>query len=717
MRKVVLLCLFVSTVTMKAATSELPTAVDTSDRLVQLGLLDVTKAPYQADPSGVKDCTQAIQHAVNDARDHALVCFFPEGTYLISDTISCEQQVRKLDRPRNTDGGTQHYWDLPHRIVIFGSGKGKRPLIRLSHNAKGFDDPTKPKFAVWIWAQTRDDAPGKEEPQWGKEQPNITFSHFFKGIDIDVRGHAGAIGLRFSGSQGSSLLDCTVYADGALAGFSDCPGQGGGTYNIETVGGKYGITLDAASRFPMLVGCKFTGQTAACVGYHSSIQVPSLLVGCQLEPASGMAVDFTRYSQYAGINLVDCLISVNAGGMIAGTKKAANIHIESSYVKGAKAVTEGSAALPSTGVWTLINRYSSSTPAGVNLINGMQSTGEVSRWQAAAEAPTFETLRGKHYRRVPCLDEAGVVNVEDYGAKGDGETDDTEAFKKAIAAGDNIFVPKGNFRLAGTLELRPNTHFFGLTRTYSSMGGGGSRFGGGGEVGRSAAAGRGQGTGKRRTGAAGAAVRQGDAPGAASAGEAFSIITVNDPDAAPGFSHLGVRGDIQWRSGKGTSMLATGLPRFISGHGGGRFYGVMNMGRQLVLGGLTNPVSIYAFNVERVTTNPQSIVRNCRHLHIYYFKVEAGTLGQGGDGNTPAAIIDSEDVGIHCMYGNVRKLGDRPMLDVVNSDGIVVSQLKAFQSGSFPHVAETFGDAKHQIPSSKICALFVRDSKGTSYER
>ena len=403
-----------------AMAAEFPAGVDTGDRLVQLGLLDVTKAPYRADPTGVRDSTQAIQRAVNDARDHALVCFFPEGTYLISDTISCEQQVRKLDRPRNTDGRTQHYWDLSHRNVIFGSGKGQRPVLKLSQDAEGFDDPDHPKFAVWIWAQTRDDAPRKQEPEWGKEQPNINFSHYFKGIDIDIRGHAGAIGLRFSGAQGSSLLDCKVYADGAFAGFSDCPGQGGGTYNVETVGGRYGITLDAASRFPMLAGCRFTGQTVACIGYHSSTQVPSLLVGCQLEPASGTAVDFTKHSQYAGINLVDCLISVRPGGVIAGVKKAENIHIEDCHVKGVKAVFEGSAVLPAPERWTLIQQYSSSTPAGVNLINGVQSTDEIFRWKSASEAPAFETLRDKHYRPVPRFDEAGVVNVKDHGAKGDG---------------------------------------------------------------------------------------------------------------------------------------------------------------------------------------------------------------------------------------------------------------------------------------------------------
>ena len=80
-----------------------------------------------------------------------------------------------------------------------------------------------PKHAVWIWAQTWFDAPGKEEPVWGKEQANISFNHFFRGIDIDIRGHAGAIGIRHSGSQGSTMQNVTVYADGAVRQLGDRP--------------------------------------------------------------------------------------------------------------------------------------------------------------------------------------------------------------------------------------------------------------------------------------------------------------------------------------------------------------------------------------------------------------------------------------------------------------------------------------------------------------
>jgi len=155
-----MLSLLVSAVAASVLAAESPAPVDSRDALLDIGCLDVTKAPYLADPTGGADCTEAIQRAVNDARDRGLVCFFPEGSYVISDTISCEQEVSKLDRPRHVDGGTQHYWPVHRPMILMGSTRGQRPVLRLSKEAKGFDDPSKPKIAVWIWAQTWFDAPG-----------------------------------------------------------------------------------------------------------------------------------------------------------------------------------------------------------------------------------------------------------------------------------------------------------------------------------------------------------------------------------------------------------------------------------------------------------------------------------------------------------------------------------------------------------------------------
>ncbi|MGE0758170.1 MAG: hypothetical protein AB7O38_14170, partial [Pirellulaceae bacterium] len=69
---------------------------------------------------------------------------------------------------------------------------------------------------------------------------------------------------------------------------------------------------------------------------------------------------------------------------------------------------------------------------------------------------------------------------------------------------------------------------------------------------------------------------------------------------------------------------------------------------------------------------------------------------------------DSRDVRIYCMYGNVRQLGERPMLEVVNSDQILVTQLKAFAPSRFPHLIETRGADQSVVPSTAACALFLR---------
>ncbi len=54
----------------------------------------------------------------------------------------------------------------------------------------------------------------------------------------------------------------------------------------------------------------------------------------------------------------------------------------------------------------------------------------------------------------------GIISVKDWGAKGDGVTDDTQPIKKAIEAapeGGIIYFPPGKYRLKETIELRRKT--------------------------------------------------------------------------------------------------------------------------------------------------------------------------------------------------------------------------------------------------------------------
>jgi len=603
-----------------------------------------------------------------------LVCFFPLGTYLISDTISCEQENYRLETPRQVDGQIANYWHKNQKIILLGSTRGgKRPVLKLAGDARGFDDPSNPKIAVWIWART-----------WfgdgTAEQPNISFGHFFMGIDIDVRGHAGAIGLKHSGSQGCTLQDSTIYADGAFAGLYNCPGQGAGTFNVEVIGGDYGFYADSKSRFPILIGCRFRNQAKAAIRYtNGGNQVPTLLVGCLIENGSGKAIDLTTEPSYAGISLVDCVVQMK-GGPVVSTRKSENVFLEDTYVKGATSVVTDSRPIGTEDRWVLVDRFSSQANEDLRLIDGtVSAVAELEQSNFVDSAPDYSEILARHWVKRPSFEDVDAVNVKAFGARGDGVTDDSAAFEKAIRAHDKIFVPPGDYRMTGTLALGKRTQLFSVSGFLTSIG-----------------LGRGR-----------------DRASEASGSETFHLTTPDDPSASPGLWFLSVRGQIDWRSGQGTAMHARAPYRF-SGNGGGRLYAMVAMGQQFLVENSRNPIAFYSLNVERVTQNPQSLFRRAKGVRVYYFKVEAGTRNSGevggGDENTPARIEDSDDVRIYCMYGNVKGLSpERAMLEVVNSRHVLVSQLKAFFSDLFPHLREVLGQEAHSIPSSRIASLYVRD--------
>ena len=139
--------------------------------LAALGLVDVTKSPFGADPSGEQDSTAAIQAAVTLARDHQMVCFFPPGTYRVSDTIECVQQLYRRANGR-VFGGNR----FPNLLV--GSRVGaERPKLLLAPNSSGFGDPARPKIFVHFWSRgylnptTADRVSDGLSPE--VEQPNI----------------------------------------------------------------------------------------------------------------------------------------------------------------------------------------------------------------------------------------------------------------------------------------------------------------------------------------------------------------------------------------------------------------------------------------------------------------------------------------------------------------------------------------------------------------
>jgi sugar lactone lactonase YvrE len=71
---------------------------------------------------------------------------------------------------------------------------------------------------------------------------------------------------------------------------------------------------------------------------------------------------------------------------------------------------------------------------------------------------------------IPALPpQATWVNVATLGAKGDGTTDDTAAFKKAIADHKTLFLPSGRYKITEPLVLKADTVIIGLNPTTTQL--------------------------------------------------------------------------------------------------------------------------------------------------------------------------------------------------------------------------------------------------------
>ena len=98
-----------------------------------------------------------------------------------------------------------------------------------------------------------------------------------------------------------------------------------------------------------------------------------------------------------------------------------------------------------------------------SLADGAESSGphsllwgkEGERWSAASRLPDF-SFAGYRSGAAPIPNPAVKVNVRDLGAKGDGESDDTQAFVRALETVQDgaILVPAGRYKITDILYIR-----------------------------------------------------------------------------------------------------------------------------------------------------------------------------------------------------------------------------------------------------------------------
>ncbi len=188
------------------------------------GHVDMTQPPYSLVGDGKTDNTAAFQKAFDDLRGKNLTFYFPNGTYLISDSVGIFN-------------GTAHSAD---RFINFQGQSQAGAIIKLKDRSPGFDNPAKPKIAVSLYE--------------GKGTGDVMHS-YIRNITVDVgAGNPGAAGIRFLSNNSGAVYDLTVRSSdpqkaGAI-GLDLRQGQNGPALikNVTVEGFDYGIqTADTFS--------------------------------------------------------------------------------------------------------------------------------------------------------------------------------------------------------------------------------------------------------------------------------------------------------------------------------------------------------------------------------------------------------------------------------------------------------------------------------------
>jgi len=440
-------------------------------RLVHLGLLDVTQPPFSADPTGHRDATEAIQTAVDAGRMHYLTVYFPSGSYKVTKTISVLQPEKMVfttvgdpncNENHEVLGGSvfQHlHCARTAPAILQGSKRGDRPELVVPSGI-GLVGPVV-KLTNFI-------------------SENINMNQVLTGIDIRIEhGNPNAIGVYGRGAQGVSIQDVTIYAGDAAIGIEGAAGSGGSHINVTVIGGKIGMKVGKAQPSPTLTAIRLVNQTESALVYEApgrqTLTVTALHI-LSARDASGPAI-----LSEAPISIVDSRVegSGSFSGIVAST--SCSLFMQNVWISGYQVLL------------TLPNGNNISSSKSAQWMTFKTVAAQSVDLQSGATTPIYIDGRMENEPMVdavlgssppaelcsqhmwpdnfPTWESEGACFATDFGAKGDLITDDTEALRRMLNSSKcKVFViPKGYFSISSTLDLPESVALVGVGRIYSNI--------------------------------------------------------------------------------------------------------------------------------------------------------------------------------------------------------------------------------------------------------
>lgn len=378
------------------------------------GVINV-KTAFGVLGDGVTDDTAAINAAIAaHAGTFGRVLYFPNGTYLVSDTITPGTLVSKAKG-----------------LTLQGQSQAGT-IIRLKDNATGFTTPGTPKPMIASYT--------------GTATNNQAFGNNFFNLTIDTgSGNVGANALSYLTNNYGSIRDVTVRSsdpnrvgqNGILMGKA-WPGPGM-IRNVTVDGFNYGIALYNAEYSMTFEGITLRNQKTA--GILNSGNVVSL----------------------------HSLTSVNSVPALIGTAGSLSVILAADCTGGSGTRS----AFEITGGRCLLRNittagYQSAVKSGSTVIAGANQAHYLNDTPLSLFTSPQTTL-GLPIEDTPEVewDELGKwASVTSFGAVPDDGTSDTAAIQAAIdnnAGKTTLYFPRGRYHISGTVFVRN-----GIKRIYGA---------------------------------------------------------------------------------------------------------------------------------------------------------------------------------------------------------------------------------------------------------
>lgn len=384
-------------------------------------------------PSGGDD-TALLQQAVDKVRDTTGqgIVFLGPGQYRITNTIYIWPSIR---------------------VIGYGA---TRPTLVLPANTPGFSDPTSEKIMIFFAGGTGRRRRGASMRERIVDANPGTFYSALANVDLEIQdGNEGAVGVRAHYAQHCFMAHMDFHLGPAIAGIHEA---GNVVEDLRFYGGRHAIWTGKPSpswQFTV-VDCTFEGQREAAILEHEAgltLVRPHFLrvltavcletnaidelwiKDARLEEVSGPAFEF-------GVE-ENARNEINMEGVACRNVPVFALLRDS----GTRFRTPGENYVVKTFSHGLRYSDTEAEPGFTNIVD-------------AVATPTFAPAASSDLAPLP--PQETWVNMRDFGAKGDGVSDDTAAFKKAIAANRAIYLPMGFYIVRDTLTLRPDTVLIGL---------------------------------------------------------------------------------------------------------------------------------------------------------------------------------------------------------------------------------------------------------------